>query len=277
MTVKVERIEGAVPHRKIMAAGMACTLLFLYLTYLNPITGTKIFSFFGGLAFVATVIWGSDAVKVLQSYGLATGHPSAGMIALGSGIIAMLFGSWWGAAAPLVALAVAGLIGVVIGYVANNVLMMKIPVMVTSLTELACIGALSLLGLSATVTGGFSWSDLTTGAAATGFSGSFIGGGLIALVFILAAFAIQHPFNASSGGPSWKQDRMLVIAAECAFLSLIIAAVLSFAFIGPVPAFISLVIAAAGWLISYSRFITLSRRDAAAWLDAKPIRETEAH
>jgi tetrahydromethanopterin S-methyltransferase subunit C len=276
MTVTVERIEGAIPHGKIMAASMACTLLFLYLTYLNTISGTKLFSIFGGLAFVSTVLWGSDTVKTLQSYGLATGHPSAGMIALGSGIIPMLFGSGWGITTPLVALVIAGLTGIIIGYVANNILMMDIPVMVASLAELACVGALALLGLSAMVTGGFSWSDLTTGAAASGFSGSFVGSGLIVLAFILAAFAIQHPFNASSG-PDWKQDRMLMLAAECAFISLIIAAVLSFAFTGPVPAFVSLVVAAAGWVFSYSRFIALSRRDAAAWLDAKPIRETEAH
>jgi len=275
MTVKVERIEGAVPHRKILAAGMACTILFLYLTYLNQITDTNIFSFFGGLAFVSAVIWGSDTVKILQSYGLATGHPSAGMIALGSGIIPMMLGTRFGVAAPLVALAIAGLTGFIIGYVANHVIMMKVPVMIASLTELACVGALSLLGLSAMITGGFSWSHLTTGTVSSGYFGSLIGGSFIILVFILAAFAIQHPFNASSG-PGWKQDRMLMLAAECAFLSLIVVAVLSFAFIGPVPALLSLLIAVVGWVFSYLQFIDLSRRDAAAWLDAKPIIEKEA-
>jgi len=275
MTVKGERIEGAVPHRKILAAGMACTSLFLYLTYLNQITDTNIFSFFGGLAFVSAVIWGSDTVKILQSYGLATGHPSAGMIALGSGIIPMMLGTRFGVAAPLVALAIAGLTGFIIGYVANHVIMMKVPVMIASLTELACVGALSLLGLSAMITGGFSWSHLTTGTVSSGYFGSLIGGSFIILVFILAAFAIQHPFNASSG-PGWKQDRMLMLAAECAFLSLIVVAVLSFAFIGPVPALLSLLIAVVGWVFSYLQFIDLSRRDAAAWLDAKPIIEKEA-
>jgi len=31
-----------------------------------------------------------------------------------------------------------------------------------------------------------------------------------------------------------------------------------------------------GWVFSYLQFIDLSRRDAAAWLDAKPIIEKEA-
>ena len=72
MSVKVEVIEGGVPHNKIMIAGIVSTLVCLYLTYLNVLTGTDMFAFFGGLAVVAALIWGSHTIKVLCSYGI--GH-----------------------------------------------------------------------------------------------------------------------------------------------------------------------------------------------------------
>ena len=50
MTVKVEVIEGGVPHNKIMIAGLVATLVCLYLTWLNVVTGTQMFAFFDGLA-----------------------------------------------------------------------------------------------------------------------------------------------------------------------------------------------------------------------------------
>ena len=70
----------------------------LYLTYLNVLTNTEMFAFFGGLAVVTALIWGSHTIKVLCSYGIGTGVPSAGMIAFGSGVIAMLYATKFGMA-----------------------------------------------------------------------------------------------------------------------------------------------------------------------------------
>jgi tetrahydromethanopterin S-methyltransferase subunit C len=105
---------------------------------------------------------------------------------------------------------------------------------------------------------------------------SFIGGGLIAVAFLLGAIAIQHPFNACLG-PGWKQDRMLMLTAECGFLSMIVAAFMSFALISTGSAMISLLVAILGWAYTYNQYICLSKRDAAAWLDAKPIPDMEGH
>ena len=58
------------------------------------------------------------------------GFPRYGMISLASGVIAMLIAtrfSWY--LAPIVLVIVAVIIGAIIGYMANNVIMMKIPVM----------------------------------------------------------------------------------------------------------------------------------------------------
>ncbi|MDD1703352.1 MAG: tetrahydromethanopterin S-methyltransferase subunit C [Methanoregula sp.] len=269
MTIKIDasQVDRGVPHTRIMIAGIFVSLVFLYLTYLNNISKTDSFSFFGGLAAVAAIVWGSDTIKILNSYGLATGVPSAGMIGFGAGVGAMLFSTLFGIYTPLVALAAAAATGLVIGYLANRVIGMNIPVMVRSLTELSAAGALTLLGLAALVTGGFSFDLLAIDS-----DGPFIRGGLIVVVFILGAIAIQHPWNAVL--PTGKQDRMFMLAAECGFLSMMMSAILSFAVISTASALVSLALAGVCWLYTYSRYIALSRRDAAAWLDTQPIPDT---
>jgi tetrahydromethanopterin S-methyltransferase subunit C len=281
MTVKVEVIEGGVPHNRILITGLIGTLVGLYLTYLNVLTGMQVFSFFGGLAAVIALWWGSHTIKVLASYGIGTGVPSAGMIAFGSGVVAMLFSTKFGVAAPIAAVIIAAIIGAILGFLANNVLNMHIPVMIKSLTEMAIVGALTLLGLASMMTGSFMLQSLTTksvqllGISLPSYQATFIGGSLIAVVFLLGAIAIQHPFNACLG-PNWTQDRMLMLSLECGFLSMVVAAIMSFALIDAASALISLIIALIGWGYTYKHYIMLSMRDAAAWLDVKPIPELEA-
>jgi tetrahydromethanopterin S-methyltransferase subunit C len=270
MAVKIEVGAGGVPHNQILIYGLVGSLILIYLTYLNSATNTEYFAFFGGLASVAALVWGADTIKHLCSYGLGTGVPSAGMIALGSGVIAALFGAMTGIFAPIVAIIVAAIIGAVSGLLANHVVRMDIPVMIISLTELAVVGAITVLGLIAMVGGTFDFQNLFGGGSVS--LGLVIGSGVIALIFMLAAIAIQHAFNACLG-PDEKQDRTLMLAAECGFLSMIPIAVISFAFIAFIPALISLVVSIVGWLYTYTQYIELSKRDAYAWLDAKPILE----
>ncbi|MFY9801340.1 MAG: tetrahydromethanopterin S-methyltransferase subunit C [Methanoregula sp.] len=282
MSIKVEVIEGGIPHNNILVSGLLGTLVCLYLTYLNVLTNTEMFAFFGGLAATIALVWGSHTIKVLCSYGIGTGVPSAGMIAFGSGVIAMLLATRFGILAPIVALVLAAVIGFILGYISNNILNMKIPAMVQALTEMAIVGALSLMGFAALITGGFTFAGLTEGSVTmlgmtvSSNQISFIGGGLIAVAFLLGAIAIQHPFNACLG-PGWKQDRMLMLTAECGFLSMIVAAVMSFALVSAGSAMISLLVAILGWAYTYNQYICMSKRDAAAWLDAKPIPEMEGH
>jgi tetrahydromethanopterin S-methyltransferase subunit C len=282
MTVKIEVIAGGIPHTNIMVGGIIASLVCLYLSYLNVVTNTEMFSFFGGLAVVAALIWGSNTIKVLCSYGIGTGVPSAGMIAFGSGVIGMLLATKFGIAAPIVALVLAAVIGLILGYLSNEVLNMKIPAMVQSLTELSVVGAFTLMGFAVLMTGGFTFATLTAGSVTflgmslPSYQVSFIGGCLIATAFMLGALAVQHPFNACLG-PGWTQDRMLMLAAECGFLSMFVAAVMSFALITTGSALISLVVALVGWGYTYKHYIGLSKRDAASWLDAKPIPDVEGH
>jgi len=278
MSVKIEVGAGGIPHNQILIYGLVGSVVLTYLTYLNTITQTEYFAFFGGLAAVAALIWGTDTIKHLCSYGLGTGVPSAGMIALGSGVIAALVGATTGIFAPIVAVIVAAIIGAVAGVLANHVVRMDIPVMIVSLIELAIVGAMTVLGLAAMVGGTFNFTDLVTGTTTflgftiQSYEASVIGGSIIAVIFMLAAIAIQHSFNACLG-PGEKQDRTLMLAAECGFLSMIPVAIISFAFIAFIPAIISLVISVVGWFYTYAQYIELSKRDAYAWLDAKPILE----
>lgn len=278
MSVKVEVGAGGIPHNQILIYGLVGSLVLIYLTYLNTITGTEYFSFFGGLAAVVALLWGTDTIKHLCSYGLGTGVPSAGMIALGSGVVAALFGATTGPFAPIVTIIIAAIIGAVAGLMANAVVRMDIPVMVVSLIELAIVGAMTILGLSAMACGTFEFLGMITGEIAIlgfvvqSYEFSLIGGSIIAVIFMLGAIAIQHSFNACLG-PGEQQDRTLMLAAECGFLSMIPIAIISFAFIGMYAALISLVVSIVGWLYTYKKYIELSKRDAYAWLDAQPILE----
>jgi len=271
MSIHVDpaQMDHGIPHNRILLAGITCSVGLLYCTYLNGVAGTDLFAFFGGLAAIAALAWGSDTIKMLNSYGLGTGVPSAGMIGFGSGVGAMLLATQSGFAAPLVAVIIAALTGLVLGYLANSVLMMKIPVMTRCLTELSIVGALTMLGLTALVCGSFP----------VGFSAGepdlFIRGGLVFSAFILGAIALQHPWNAVL--PTGKQDRMFMLALECGFLTMMMGAVMSFVFLSTVAAVVSLAIAAAGWGYTYCRYFALSRRDAAAWLDCQPIPVTEEY
>ncbi|MDD1672323.1 MAG: tetrahydromethanopterin S-methyltransferase subunit C [Methanomicrobiales archaeon] len=277
MTVSASVGAGAIPHNTLIGVGLVGSLVGIYLTYLNVITGLQVFSFFGGIGAVLALVWGSNTIKTLCSYGIGTGVPSAGMLSFGSGVIAMLFATRYGVAAPIVGLVLAAIVGAILGYCANQIVNMKIPVMIQSITEMAAIGALTIMGYTAMAAGSFSMIPLMSASHLdAGYWATFIGASFIVVVFILGAMAIQHPFNATLG-PSWQQDRMLYLAVECGFLSMIVIAVISFAFLSMNAALVSLVVSLAGWLYFYMEYIRLSKRDAAMWLDAKPIVEPEGH
>ncbi|WP_342679091.1 tetrahydromethanopterin S-methyltransferase subunit MtrC [Methanofollis sp. UBA420] len=283
MTVQVTASKGGIPHNTIMAYGLVGSIVCLYLTYLNQYLSVEYAALFGGLAAIFALIWGTDTIKHLCSYGIGTGVPSAGMIAFGSGVIAMLlatadvFNSMF--LSPIMAVVFGAIIGGVAGWLANNVMRMNIPVMVRSLTEMAIIGAIVLMGFTAVMAGGFGFEALSAREfallgplAMKNFEFTVLGGCLVAVSFMLGSIALQHPFNACLG-PGEKQDRTLMLAAECGFLSMIPVAVISFAFVGIGAAVLSLIVAVAGWYYTYVRFLELSKRDAFAWLDAKPILE----
>ncbi len=269
MSVKVEASHGGIPHGKIAAAGIVIALVSLYIAIIgHEVLAVDYLAFFGGIAAIGALIWGNSAIKRLCSYGIGAGVPSAGMLAFGSGLFGLFLGVILGGIfsvwiIPVAALVIALITGLILGWIANTVLNMKIPVMIQSLAELAAVGALTTIGLRTVATGCLEMGD-----------GVFVAVGFIAVAFMLGAIALQHPFNACLG-PGETQDRTNMLVIECGFLSMIIMAVISFVAVTPIAGWISLVIAVIGWAVSYKKYIALSKRDAAAWLDAKPFVDAE--
>jgi len=291
MSVKVEASHDGVPHNTVMVIGAIIALVSLYIAMIGKyVIGTEYLAVFGGIAVIGALIWGNSTIKKLCSYGIGTGVPSAGMLAFGAGTAAYIAGSVFLTSLlgvwliPVVVLVLALILGLIFGWIANSVENMKIPVMVRSIAELSIVGALSLAGFAVLATSGIGFTEITAGDLSTGLLSSiiadstigvsFIGAGIIAVGFMLGAIALQHPFNACLG-PGEKQDRTNMLTIACGFLSMIVMAIISFAFIGFLPAVVSLAVGIIGWLITYVKYIRMSKRDAAAWLDAKPFEDAE--
>ena len=284
MSVKVEASHDGIPHNKVMGMGLILALVSLYIAVAACYACIYYLAFFGGIAAVGALIWGNSTIKKLCSYGIGTGVPSAGMLAFGSGVIAMLFAAKLAVISPFIVpiagLIIALIVGLILGWISNSVLNMKIPVMTRSIAELAAVGCLALMGLMVVATGHVTVAEITSinleflGVSINFYDFSYIGAGIIAVSFMLGAIALQHPFNACLG-PGEKQDRTNMLTIECGFLSMIVMAVISFAFVNSIAAWISLIIALIGWYWSYKKYFALSKRDAAAWLDAKPFSDAE--
>lgn len=281
MSVKVEASAGGVPHNTVMLIGAVIALVSLYIGIAgNYLLGVDFFAVFGGIAVIGALVWGNSTIKRLCSYGIGTGVPSAGMLAFGAGTAAFIAASaivakicvWL---IPVLIIVLALILGLIFGWIANSVENMKIPVMTRSIAELSVVGAIALGGFALLATGGIDFFSIATaGILGLNVAGSFIGAGIIAVGFMLGALALQHPFNACLG-PGEKQDRTNMLTLECGFLSMIVMAVISFVFVSAIAGWISLIVAVIGWAITFGKYVALSKRDAAAWLDAKPFEDKE--
>jgi len=282
-----------VPKRKLIAIGILGGLVGIYLTYLNvvatDVTKTPItyFSFFGGIGAVLATYWGADAVRRVSKYGLGTGVPSIGMLALGMGLVASMFGlaiagdvanktglEALGLLGPIISFVVAIGIGFIIGYLANNVIGINVPVMVGCTTEIAGSGALILVGLSAAVAGVFTFKDLAVGSVTIyGIQSSVIDTGFIAVLFIASALAILHPFNACLG-PDETQYRTLRLAISTGAIAMILAGISSVARL-EIAAIPTIVIGLAIWIIFFKKYYEAVKTDAATVVETGLIPETE--
>ncbi|VVB91050.1 Tetrahydromethanopterin S-methyltransferase subunit C [uncultured archaeon] len=254
------------------AFGIIGGLLGIYLSPLFP----PYTSIFGALGAICAVIWGAEAVRRVAKYGLGTGVPSIGQIAMGMGIIAAMFGLAIMKsvtkdpraiyAGPVLALVTASIIGFVIGWFAQNVIKMKIPVMVRCMTEIAASGALIIIGYSAAVAGNYD------------FMGSLIlkvfDNGVILAVFWVGAMAMLHPFNACLG-PDEKQKRLLYLAASTGAITMAVMGIAAIMTLGPMGV-VTLVIGVILWLIFYKKFWDEVYKDAASVVGTGLIPKTEA-
>jgi len=216
--------------------------------YLSPIS--VIGPLLAALGAVCAIVWGAAAIRRVASYGLGTGVPSIGYMSLAIGIIGVLgglataiyLGPTFSIVAPVIVLVLSMIFGGLVALIGKKVVGMKIPILVSCTTELAGASALSVLGFSAAIAGGYSMTAIVTSVMSTGFIGLF---------FILNTMAIQHPFNACLG-PNENQRRTLKLAATTAFMSMAIVGILTIGFNSH------------WWLISMKAFLADSFESAAS-------------
>jgi tetrahydromethanopterin S-methyltransferase subunit C len=239
-------------HNKIIGLGLLGGLIGIYAAHFLGAMFGPYMSFLGAIGAIAGIIWGAAAVRRVASYGLGTGVPSIGMIALGMGIVATTFGlAVGGVAGPVIAVIFAALIGLLIGLLANKVLSMGIPIMEQSMAEISMAGTITIIGLSVAMVGSFNFMDVLTGVIATGY---------IAVIFIAGGLAILHPFNANLG-PDEKQDRTLATALEKGAIAMIIAGIVATINAGASGS-ITIIVGVALWYFGFSKFYRLVKRDA---------------
>ena len=241
--------DGAVSsinNNHLLILGIIGGLVGIYLCNINDVIGPVI----AGLGSVCATVWGANAIRSVASYGLGTGVPSIGYMTLSIGIIGSLAGLAVGLIYPQF-----NMLGPVFGLIFSMIIgavVALIPIMVRCTVEIAGAGALSVLCLSAAVTGAFDANSICEYVVAPGF---------IAVFFIMCTMAIQHPFNACLG-PNEDQVRTLKCAVSTGFLSMVITGLLS-SITGGFGWFAVLIVGLIGWVISFRSFVQASC-DAAA-------------
>jgi tetrahydromethanopterin S-methyltransferase subunit C len=240
-----------IPPNTLMAMGAGGGLVGVYLAYfLAP--SNPIFVVFGALGAVFAAVWGADAVRRIASYGLGTGVPSIGMLALGMGIIAVLFtlALGIGVASPIVAFLVSCAIGAFIGIISVKVVGMTIPIMVSATTEIAGAGALLILGLGIVIAGSLDYAIFVKEVVTTGF---------IMMIYIAGGMAMLHPHN-SNLGPDETQDRLLALSAEKAGIAVVLSGLASVAGMGAIV--ITILVGIAIWYHFFGKYYECVKRDA---------------
>jgi tetrahydromethanopterin S-methyltransferase subunit C len=252
---------SAYDPKKLRMYGLVGSIVGIYLgSTLNSALNTEVFSFIGAVAAIFAVVMGANAVRRVCAYGIGTGVPSIGMLALGMGIIAVMFGLSVAESigfvllGPIITLVYAGVFGYIIGVIANKVIKFNIPVMEEGNADLSMAGALAILGWSFAVSGTLGYADIVNDVLMTGY---------IAIIFIAGGLAILHPFNACLG-PDEKQDRTLVNAIMVGGLAMVATGIAALMTQGLAAGLLQLIIGFALWYYFFKMYYKLVKRDASA-------------
>jgi len=252
---------SAFDPKKLRIYGLVGSVVGIYLgAILNSALNTEVFSFIGAVAAIFAVVMGANAVRRVCAYGIGTGVPSIGMLALGMGIIAVMFGLsvaetlGFGMLGPIITLVYAGIFGYIIGVIANKVIKFNIPVMEEGNADLSMAGAMAILGWSFAISGTLGYADIVNDVLMTGY---------IAIIFIAGGLAILHPFNANLG-PDEKQDRTLVNAIMVSGIAMITTGIAALLTQGLAAGLLQLIIGFAIWFYFFRMYYRLVKRDASA-------------
>ena len=247
--------------KKLRMYGLVGSIVGIYLgSILNSALNTEVFSFIGAVAAIFAVVMGANSVRRVCAYVIGTGVPSIGMLALGMGIIAVMFGLsvaetlGFGMLGPIITLIYAGVFGYIIGVIANKVIKFNIPVMEEGNADLSMAGALAILGWSFAISGTLGYDDIVNDVLMTGY---------IAIIFIAGGLAILHPFNANLG-PDEKQDRTLVNAIMVGGLAMTATGIGALLTQGLGAGLLQIIIGFAIWYYFFKMYYKLVKRDASA-------------
>ena len=218
---------------------------------------------------IFALLWGTDSVRKTSKYGLGTGVPSIGVLAVGYGILGALVGIAFagilnvsivqpGVLIGVIAMAIVGLIS---GVLSNNekIIGMKIPGLERGMMELGIAGTLAMLLQFSIVAGSLNFDVVIDRA---------ISNGLIAVMFVLSMMAMFHPYNACLG-PDERRPRTLMVSIEisgllCIILGIFVAATAgsTWGVAGLVDGISLLIFGLIVWIVFFVKFIKTAMREA---------------
>ena len=227
-------------------------------------------AFIKGIGIMIVFAWGADSVRKTARYGLGTGVPSIGVLAMGFGIIggitgiavaSLSFGTLvvggveiaFGVLAGVVLLA---LLGFVSGNLANGdkFINMKIPGLERGMMELGMAGTLAVLIETSIVAGTY---DITRVLP------SVIDNGVIAVIFIISAFGMLQPLNTCLGADE-RRGRTLLMSIEIGGIAGIILGIVTTLTLSAFEGVPLIVLGAVVWVVFYRAYMKACMEEAYA-------------
>ncbi len=223
-----------------------------------------------GVGAIVVILWGADCVRKTARYGLGTGVPSIGVLAMGYGLVGGITGIVIGSVpvlygvgivepAVLIGVAAVGAVGYISGILANSekFIGMKIPGLERGMAELGMAGALAVIIESSMIAGTWNASVVIP---------NIIENGVIATIFILSGFGMLQPFNSCLGADE-RRGRTLLVSVEIGGLCCIIFGVV--ASLMPAPSGILqgiqlIILGVIVWILFYSSYVRACLREAHA-------------
>jgi tetrahydromethanopterin S-methyltransferase subunit C len=216
-----------------------------------------------GIGAMFVILWGADSVRKTARYGLGTGVPSIGVLAVGFGLVGtttgMAIGSVLydkigapGALGVLVGVALMAVVGYVSGVLANSTkfIGMKIPGLERGMMELAIAGTLAIT-LECSIVAG-TWRLEAIMSPINGYN--VPPAAFIAVMFIVTGFGMLQPYNTCLGADE-RRGRTLLMSIEIGGINCIILGVVALMSLGAVQAVPLIVLGAIVWVVFYRAYV----------------------
>jgi tetrahydromethanopterin S-methyltransferase subunit C len=220
-------------------------------------------AFVKGIGAMLVIVWGADSVRKTARYGLGTGVPSIGVLAVGFGLVGAITGmaissyvvariGTIGVLGVLIGVALMAVIGYVSGTLANSekFIGMKIPGLERGMMELAIAGTLAII-LECSIIGG-TWDADTI--LRQPIIGNIPPVAFVAVMFIMSGFGMLQPYNTCLGADE-RRGRTLLMSIEIGGINCIILGVVALMSLGAVQAVPLIVLGAIVWVVFYRAYV----------------------